>query len=230
VERVNPFDYDQLVALGTENLPRLSELLVRMAAATSLGAFLAFRSWRVLLPLVSRPSLQSAQAQTLIATAGAVMVVVIGDHPARAFGLVGLGSFIRFRSGISDPRDAAVMFVMIGIGMACGLGLFAMATASTLFICVLLTAFDALRNRITKRTMVTINAEDAAHVRRRVEQIYPGVRVIEAPTNAPELAKDSGKLVIELDLTPLIDASVLSNQLASHGVTGVRRVALMVDE
>ena len=50
------------------------------------------------------------------------MVVVIGQSTARAFGLVGLGGFIRFRSGIKDTRDAAVMFVMIGIGMACGAG------------------------------------------------------------------------------------------------------------
>ncbi|MDB4976621.1 MAG: hypothetical protein JWN48_4962 [Myxococcaceae bacterium] len=229
---MNPFDYDQLVALGTEHLPRLSELIGRMAAATSLGAFLAFRAWRAFMPLVSRPSLQSAQAQTLIATAGAVMVVVIGDHPARAFGLVGLGSFIRFRSGISDPRDAAVMFVMIGIGMACGLGLFAMATASTLFICVLLTMFDALRHRITKRTIVTINSDDALSLRKRVEQLFAsaGVRILEAPSNAPELAKDSGKLVIELDLHPRTDASALFDQLTASGVTGIRRVALMVEE
>ncbi|MET0285880.1 MAG: DUF4956 domain-containing protein [Polyangiales bacterium] len=162
---MNPFDYDQLAALGTMEIPQLNELVSRMAIATLLGAFLAFRSWRVVMPFVTRPSLQSAQAQTLIATAGAVMVVVIGDHPARAFGLVGLGSFIRFRSGINDPRDAAVMFVMIGIGMACGLGLFAMAAASTLFIAMILTGFDLLRDRITKRTLVTINAEDARAVR-----------------------------------------------------------------
>jgi hypothetical protein len=227
---VNPFDYDQLLALGAQHFPRLPELLARMAAATALGAFMAFRTWRVFMPFVSRPSLQSAQAQTLIATAGAVMVVVIGDHPARAFGLVGLGSFIRFRSGISDPRDAAVMFVMIGIGMACGLGLFSMAVTSTLFICVLLTVFDVLRDRITKRTVVIINADDVVSVRKRVETLFRGVRILEAPTNAPELGKDSGKLVIELDLPPRCDASVLSEQLAQGGVTGVRRVALMIEE
>jgi Domain of unknown function (DUF4956) len=227
---VNLFDYDALLALGGESLPHLSELILRMAAATLLGAFLAFRSWRVVLPFVSQPSLQSAQAQTLIATAGAVMVVVIGDHPARAFGLVGLGSFIRFRSGISDPRDAAVMFVMIGIGMACGLGLFSMAAASTMFICLLLTGFDALRHRITKRTLVTINAEDALAVRKRVQAIFPGVRVVEAPNNAVELAKDSGKLVVELDLSPRTDAAALADLLAQQGVTGIRRVALAIEE
>ena len=53
--------------------------------------------------------------------AGALLVVVIGDSLARAFGLVGLGTFIRFRAGVKDPRDVAILFVMIGVGMACGL-------------------------------------------------------------------------------------------------------------
>jgi len=227
---VNPFDLDALTALGTENIPRLTELFVRMGMASLFGAFLAFRSWRLILPFVCRPSLQTAQAQTLIAAAGAVMVVVIGDSPARAFGLVGLGSFIRFRSGISDPRDAAVMFVMIGIGMACGLGLFSMAAGSTFFICLILTFFDATRHRLTKRTLVTINAEDVVYVRKRVEAIFPGVRIIEASSNAPELGKDNGKLVIELDLAHGTDASVLTETLQQNAVSGVRRVALAVEE
>src|SRR5215213_4731010 len=137
-----PFNLADLFGTGFTELPKLSELFLRMGVATLLGSCLAFRAWRRFMPFMSRPSLQSAQSQTLIAAAGAVMVVVIGDSPARAFGLVGLGSFIRFRSGISDPRDAAVMFVMIGIGMACGLGLFSMAAAATLFVCILLTIFD----------------------------------------------------------------------------------------
>ena len=227
---MNPFNVDHLIAVGGAHLPKLSELFARISLAALLGAFLAFRSWRLVMPFVSRPALQSAQAQTLIAAAGAVMVVVIGDNPARAFGLVGLGSFIRFRSGISDPRDAAVMFVMIGIGMACGLGLFDMAAGSTLFIGLILTLFDVTKGRVTKPTLVTINAEDAAYMRKQVETIFPGVRIVEAATNAPELGKDCGKLVIELELRAETDAGTLSELLAKHGVSGVRRVALAVED
>lgn len=211
-------------------LPKLSELFVRMACATVLGAAVAFRAWRRLMPFMSRPSLQSAQSQTLIAAAGAVMVVVIGDHPARAFGLVGLGSFIRFRSGIGDPRDAAVMFVMIGIGMACGLGLFAMAASATLFICVLLTIFDYGARKLTRPTLVVISAENAAMVREQLPALFPSSRLVEVANNAPELGKDSGKLVLELELRPDEDASTVREALERHGVRGVRRVALEAPE
>src|SRR5581483_5195643 len=105
-------------SLGLEGLTpaHFIVILVRMAIAALLGAWVAYRSWRRLMRQTLPPSRESSQAQTLIAVAGALMVAVIGDSMARAFGLVGLGAFIRFRSGIKDPRDAAVMFVMIGIG------------------------------------------------------------------------------------------------------------------
>ncbi|MFT3923927.1 MAG: DUF4956 domain-containing protein [Myxococcales bacterium] len=225
-----PFSITDAFGQSMTELPRLSELFVRMSVATVLGACLAFRAWRRFMPFMSKPSLQSAQSQTLIAAAGAVMVVVIGDSPARAFGLVGLGSFIRFRSGISDPRDAAVMFVMIGIGMACGLGLFAMAAAATLFVCILLTVFDYGARKMTRATLITINAENAGAVRGQVQTVFPTARIMELATNAAELGKDSGKLVIELELSPNEDADTLRAQLERAGVPGIRRVALAEED
>ena len=226
-----PFDMAELFSsMGDQEMPRISELFARMTFATLLGAAVAFRAWRRLMPFMSRPSLQNAQSQTLIAAAGAVMVVVIGDSPARAFGLVGLGSFIRFRSGLSDPRDAAVLFVMIGIGMACGLGLFVMAGAATLFVCVLLTIFDYGARKNTRTMLLSIQAEDARLVQQRVLDVFPGARIMELANNAPELGKDSGKLVLELELEPEQDASSLRRTLDEHGVPGIRRVALSTED
>jgi len=159
---------------------------LRMALATLLGAAVAYRVWRKLMPFTSPPALQGAQTQTLIAAAGALMVVVIGDNVARAFGLVGLGSFIRFRSGISDPRDAAIMFVMIGIGMACGLGMSIMA----------------------------------------IGKLFRNTRVVELSSQRAELGKDSGKLVVELDLQGNMDAATIREILYTNNVPGVSRVAL----
>src|SRR5262245_62678055 len=137
--------FDLRGTLGVEgiDLGHFERILLRLVIAALLGAFLAYRAWRRLLPNTLPPSRETAQAQTLIAVAGSLMVAVIGDSTARAFGLVGLGAFIRFRSGIKDPRDAAVMFIMIGVGMACGLGLVPLALVATLFGIVVLVLFDA---------------------------------------------------------------------------------------
>jgi uncharacterized membrane protein YhiD involved in acid resistance len=224
-----PFDLKS--ALGDVGgggaLPHLWELFLRMALATLLGAVVAFRVWRRFMPFTSPPSLQGAQTQTLIAAAGALMVVVIGDNMARAFGLVGLGSFIRFRSGISDPRDAAVMFVMIGIGMACGLGLPVMALGGTAFVCVLLLIFDATLKLRAKRTLISINADDPPGVWPKVAALFPNTRVVELSSVKAELGKDSGKLVLELDLRGTMDAASIREMLEKGGVQGISRVALV---
>lgn len=221
-----PFGFDEILEFDPLTVPKLSDLFLRMLYATLLGSAVAFRSWRRFMPFMSKPSLQSAQSQTLIAAAGAVMVVVIGDNPARAFGLVGLGSIIRFRSGISDPRDAAVMFVMIGIGMASGLGLFSMAAAATLFICALLTIFDYGARKLTRPMVLSIHAEDAQAIRTRLPEIFPDARLLAVSNNAPELGKDSGKVMLELQLRPDQGADEVQRILEGRGVQGVRRIAI----
>jgi hypothetical protein len=220
------FDLKNAINTGPMDLPHLGTLFARMALAAFLGGFIAFRIWRRLLPSTARPSLQGAQSQTLIAAAGALMVVVIGDNVARAFGLVGLGAFIRFRSGISDPRDAAIMFVMIGIGMACGLGLPLMAIGATLFVCITLIVFDLGARGRARRTLVTLVADDPPLVWSHVATLFPGARVMEISKKELELGKDSGKLVVEMDLRGNMDASTIRELLDKKGVPGVSRVAL----
>jgi hypothetical protein len=223
---MQPFDFKASFGNAIADVPHLGELFARMALATVLGALVAYRFWRRFMRHQPRPSLQGVQSQTLISAAGALMVVVIGDNVARAFGLVGLGSFIRFRSGISDPRDAAVMFVMIGIGMACGLGLPLMAIAGTVFVCLVLVIFDATGRR---RCVVTISAENPSAAWLVVEKVFPGARAIDVSSNRPELGKDNSRLVVEIDLPATTDAAAIRGLLDAGGVVGLSRVAISLE-
>src|SRR5690349_6547845 len=175
-------------SLGMDHmdLGRFETILVRLVIAALLGAFLGYRAWRRLLPNALPPARETAQAQTLIAVAGALMVAVIGDSTARAFGLVGLGAFIRFRSGIKDPRDAAVMFVMIGIGMACGLGAIPIALVATLFVSAVLLMFDTGHRSHLRMTRLAISVSDPRLAAERIRAAFPQARVIELPNTNPE--------------------------------------------
>lgn len=114
-------------------------LLVRLGCAIVLGAVIAWR------PLVRRPLKADVSHALLIMTvASAMVVVVIGDSMARAFGVVGLGSFIRFRSSIKDPRDVVLFFLAIGSGMASGLGAVPVAATGVAVVWGLLVALDRL--------------------------------------------------------------------------------------
>src|SRR3982750_530477 len=211
------------VGIESFDMAHFEVILVRMITAGLLGAFLGYRLWRRLLPSTPPPSRETAQAQTLIAIAGALMVVVIGDNAARAFGLVGLGGFIRFRSGIKDTRDAAVMFVMIGIGMACGVGAIPMAIIATLFASIVLTIFDAGRRARLRMTRVSINATEPAAAWERIHLAFPGARVIELPGAA---SIQSGKLVMEAALADDMDAAGVMRLLVDKQVPGINSISI----
>jgi hypothetical protein len=128
--------------LGQEfSTVKVGTIVPRMVMAVLIGALLSLRPWRLLMGR-TLPKSEMVQAQVLLCTAAAVITAVIGDSVAKAFGLVGLGGFVRFRSGLKDPRDAAILFLMIGLGMACGHGSLGLAGIGTVFVAGLLLVLD----------------------------------------------------------------------------------------
>jgi hypothetical protein len=215
--------FDNSLGVGSLDLAHFEVILLRMIMAGLLGAFLGYRLWRRLLPNMLPPARETAQAQTLIAIAGALMVVVIGQSTARAFGLVGLGGFIRFRSGIKDTRDAAVMFVMIGIGMACGLGAIPLACVATLFASIVLAIFDLGRRARLRLTKVAIHATEPNAAWERIHLAFPGARVVELPGTA---SSQPGRLVMEAALADDMDADSIMRLLADKQVPGINSVSI----
>jgi hypothetical protein len=152
--------------LTSEASPRGALVMVpRLLAAVAIGTVLALRPWRFLTrkPL---PRAEMMQAQVLLCAAAAVITAVIGDSMAKAFGLVGLGGFVRFRSGLKDPRDAAILFLMIGLGMACGHGSLGLAGVGTVFVALLLLVLDCFDKKepsaTRQRMLVSAQADDLA--------------------------------------------------------------------
>jgi uncharacterized membrane protein YhiD involved in acid resistance len=73
-----------------------------------------------------------------------VVILVIGNNLARAFGLVGAMSIIRFRTAVRDVQDIVFIFFALSVGMAAGVGLHVVAIASTIlisFVAIVLVTF-----------------------------------------------------------------------------------------
>lgn len=101
----------------------ITRVALPVVEAVGLGLLFSFLPGRYGRLKRTKKGREMLKAQVLVCMAGALLVVVIGDGEdasARAFGLLGLGSFIRFRTSLKSPADTSVFFLLIGIGMACG--------------------------------------------------------------------------------------------------------------
>ena len=65
-----------------------------------------------------------------------MVMMSMGDSLARGIGVLGALSLIRFRTVVRDPRDMMFLFAALGLGIACGAGMFAVAITG----CVLLSS------------------------------------------------------------------------------------------
>ena len=164
----------------------------RLLAAVVLGGLLAWRPWQ----RRGRPKSEIAQTQLLMCVAAALIVAVIGDSVARAFGVVGLGGFIRFRTGIKDPRDAAVLFLLIGVGMAAGLGMYELAASGAAMVALVLAGLALLpgKARATERMRLLVEAE-------RVDKLEAAVAAALGPEGYRVLSSrgDPGRVWLEVE-------------------------------
>ena len=74
------------------------------------------------------------QSMVLLSMITALVIMVIGNNLARAFGLVGAMSIIRFRTAVKDTQDIVFIFFSLTVGMAAGVGLRFLALGATIFI------------------------------------------------------------------------------------------------
>ena len=70
----------------------------------------------------------------LLALITSLVIMVIGNNLARAFGLVGAMSIIRFRSAVKETIDIVFIFFALVIGMAAGVKLYSVAIYGAVFI------------------------------------------------------------------------------------------------
>lgn len=74
------------------------------------------------------------QAMVILSMVTALVIMVIGNNLARAFGLVGAMSIIRFRTAVKDTQDIVFIFFSLAAGMAAGVGLKSLALLGTMII------------------------------------------------------------------------------------------------
>jgi uncharacterized membrane protein YhiD involved in acid resistance len=72
----------------------------------------------------------------------AVVILAIGSNLARAFGLVGAMSIIRFRTAVKETQDIVYIFFSLAVGMAAGGGYHKIAIIGTLSVGLMIFMFS----------------------------------------------------------------------------------------
>jgi hypothetical protein len=146
----------------------VARALLALPFAALLGAGLAFRPRRRGSPPRSASVIQT---QIILAIVGAVVMLIVGASLARAFGIVGVASLIRYRTKVDDPKDAVVMLGCLTVGLASGVELYGLALFSTLFILAILWVVESLEPERTKTFELKVTGPDPAVVRNNIEAI-----------------------------------------------------------
>lgn len=192
-----------------QQLSTLRVAVVALPLATALGAALAFRPRRR-----GTPPRQAIviQTQIILAIVGAVVMLVVGQSLARAFGIVGAASLIRYRAKIDNPKDAGVMLCTLALGLASGVGLYALSTFSMLFILGVLWWAESIEPKPVKLFVLKVVAEEPVRLRRGVERVL-GRNGASFELRASSATEVSYEVQLPIDRR----TDVLSNEILQYG-------------
>jgi hypothetical protein len=175
---------DVLQALSSQ-LPTLANVAVNLPIAAILGAALAFRPRRHGTP---HRDLEVVHTQILLAVVGALVMGVIGESLARAFGIVGAAGLVRYRAVIKDPKDAGVMLSTLGLGLASGVGMHLVAVFATLFLLLVLWVVESRAPRAQVVYRLKVTTSEPFGLRPKIEAV---LRSHDVPYELRDISDDA---------------------------------------
>ena len=157
------------------------------------------------------------QAQTLLCVSGAMMMIIIGNSLARAFGIAGAAGIVRFRTPVDDPKDVTILFLLMGLGMAAGLGALAVAGLGTAFLCITLLVLDRMATQKARVMSVEMSAPGRQFPTSRVEGVFVRNQVVFEPR---EISQGKNDITVKYHtwLDPRASLDELSAQLMAEGM------------
>lgn len=169
------------------------------------------------------PNATMDQAQVLLCVSGALMMIIIGNSLARAFGIAGAASIIRFRTPVEDARDITILFILMGLGMAAGLGAFAVAGLGTLFLCAMLPTLNLFSEDRPRSMIVEIVADGRELPMAHIHQVFAVNDIIFEPREVTQ--GDEATVRYLATLGPGDSIEDLSAQLMGDGRIGIKHVS-----
>lgn len=170
-----------------------------------------------------KPMTQAMEhAQILLCVSGALVMMIIGESLARAFGIAGAASIIRFRTPIEDPKDITILFLLMALGMATGIGAFEISGAGTAFLCVFLVVLEHAGGGRRRTMTVEISAAGHDFPLPHVYGVFARNRIVFEPREVIQ-KKEAVMMAFHTTLDPDLSLEDVSTQLVDResGITSV---------
>ena len=195
--------------------------LAKLVAAAVIGMLVTVVHRQYRSDKSANPALD--QAQVLLCISGALMMIIIGNSIARAFGIAGAASVIRFRTPVEDARDITILFILMGLGMAAGLGALAVAGMGTLFLCAMIPILNLFSAERPRTMMVEIISEGRDFPIAHVNQVFAVNGILFEPREVSQGDEATAKYLTTLRPTDSLED--LSGQLMGDGKKGIKNVS-----
>ncbi len=163
------------------------------------------------------------QAQILLAVAGAMIMIIIGNNVARAFGIAGAASIIRFRTPVEDPKDVTILFLLMALGMSAGLGFYAVAGMGTGFLCLFLLVLEQFSDQKSRMMRLDVFGEGKEFPTAYVQNVFVRNRMA-FETKEVSLG-EKVKVRYHVSIPAAASLEDLGAQLMGDGTRGVKSVA-----
>jgi len=122
------------------------EFILRLFLSLSLAVGCAYAiAWHPRRASLADPlaDLEERKALILLGVVGAVVAELSGTSQTLAFVIFGIGALLRFRTVLDNPKLTGKAIMVVVVGLACGMGSWAMAVFVTLFGWVLVYWLDS---------------------------------------------------------------------------------------
>jgi uncharacterized membrane protein YhiD involved in acid resistance len=187
---------------------------VRLTLAALLSTLLAFRPRRFARSARRNPYV--AQTQILLAVVASALMMIVGDSTARAFGIFGAASLVRFRTNIKDPKEITVLLLSLAIGLSTGVGRWELGLVFTLFVLLLLWGLEYREPEMVTRAMeLTVKTRNIGTTQDALLSLFrrynfpAEMRTIDRPDGEDS----TGCVIYNVDISPKVSTDRLSEEL-----------------
>jgi uncharacterized membrane protein YhiD involved in acid resistance len=201
----------------------LAEIAPLMLLAALLGALVAYRRCQTVFEY------DLFHAHILLSVAGALMMLIVGNQLVRAFGLLGAASVVRYRYGLRNPRDASMLIISLGLGMAAGVGLYALAVSAAGVVFVFARGLDLITARsnffllITRPMTLKVHTTQPQHALAQIERVLSQHSIPFSLRRYRRQAQEIGgqplfKLAYSVHLSPGDNHSALTSEIINGAI------------